>query len=444
MKQSKHDHRKQRASQRLLDRSILLDEREGPPLVRTALLVGALIVALFIFWASITSLEEIEIASGEIIPAEEPRKIQHQTGGIVSELPVREGSMVKAGQLLMRMDLSETESVRQQSQSQLYSLLAQKERLIATLEGRNPNFTRFPPEAALFVADQQEIFNTSKAQKNLALEMAQSQATQSSLAYEQVIMRRSELKQALSLAERDVEITERLVSSGALAPSELSEKQRKVQSLANSLEALTAEANQAQERATEFRIKLDEYRASGIKQLRMDLANTNERIAQAQEQMRRITSNTSRLEIVSPVDGIVHDLRYKTLGTIVPAGAVIMEIIPTGKLPKAQISIDPKSVGSLKVGNPARIKISAYPFDRYGAFVGTLSEISPSTFLNAQGRPYYYGIVEITGRELADSENLDLVAGMTLTADLRTGEKTLMQYLLKPIFASAREAFREK
>lgn len=444
MKKEMNDSRRLRASRRLLDRSVLLDEREGPPLVRIALLFGTAIVCIFLIWASFVQLEEIETANGEIIPAEESRKIQHATGGIVTELPVREGSTVKAGQLLIRMDLADSESVRQQSRNQLHSLRTQRERLVATLENRSPDFRKFPPEAAVFVADQLAIFNTAMTQKNLALDMMNSQAAQSAMAYGQVIMRRTELNRALAAAEEDARITASLVASGAVAQSELIDRQRKIEALSNSIEALSVEAEQAQERAAEYRIKLDEYRAAMNKQLRMDLATTNERIALAEEQEKRLASSENRLEIEAPVDGIVHDIKYKTLGTIVPAGAVIMELIPTGKVPKAQIRIDPKSVGSLKPGNQARIKVSAYPFDRFGAFTGTLTDISASTFTSPEGRSYFQGIIEITGRELESSESLDLVAGMTLVADMRTGEKTLMQYLLKPIFASAREAFREK
>ncbi len=433
-----------RASRRLLNRSVLLDEREGPPLVRIALLFGALIVLLFLVWASFTKLAEIELASGEIVPAEETRKIQHSTGGIVAEIPIREGSIVKAGELLLRMDSADSDLVRQQSQNQVYSLLALKERLSASLENRNPDFRRFSKDAAVFVADQQAIYSANQALASLSLGILQSQASQASMAYERAMMRKTDLDRELAFAKEDTKVTGDLVASGAVSNSELTAKLRKIESLKSDIQAVGIEINQAQERVKEYRAKLDEYRTSSIRQVHMELAGVNERLAQAEEQVKKYTTSTNRLEVLAPVDGVVHALNYKTLGTIIPAGAVILELIPTGKLPKAQIRIDPKSIASLKAGNPARVKISAYPFDRFGAFTGTLTEISAATFPSPDGRTYYRGIVEILGRELTSAEPLPLVAGMTLSADLYTGEKTLLQYLLKPIFASAREAFREK
>jgi adhesin transport system membrane fusion protein len=435
--------RRRRASA-LLDRSVLLDEREGPPLVRGALLFGSIVVALFVLWSAFADLEEIELASGEIVPADDTIKVQHPTGGMVVAILVEEGKLVRAGDTIMRIDATDSESQRIQLRSQLYALKAQRSRLIAQTAGRAPDFSSLPPEASIFVEDQRALFNASQAQASLSLEILESQEGQARMEIERVAGRRKALGRQVALAEEDAAISRELVDQGMAARPELLAKLKVFEGLIEENESLAAEADKAEERLGEISSRIREFRASQIKQGKSELASVNERIAQAETSLSRLETSAGRLELQAPVTGMVHAINYRSPGSVIPPGAVIMELIPTGKMPNAQIRINPSGIGTVNVGHPTRLKISAYPYDRYGAFKGTLNSISPTTFIGGDGKPYYRGIVRIDGRELEHAETLDLVPGMTLSAELLIGKKTLLQYLLKPIFASAREAFREK
>jgi adhesin transport system membrane fusion protein len=248
----------------------------------------------------------------------------------------------------------------------------------------------------------------------------------------------------ISLAEEELALAKAKMEGGLTSREELLSRYRALESLRGDAESYAAEEQKAVERKTEAESKIREYTAALSSSAKKELASVNERIAETESGLFRLETSSGRLEVLAPVSGLIHALAYKTAGTVLSAGALVTEIIPVGDNPKAQIRIDPKSIGSVHPGLAAKIKVSAYPSDRYGAFRGRLAEVSPTTFIGNDGKPYYRGIVEISGRELEDSGPLDLVPGMTLTAELRTGSKTLLDYLLKPIFASARESFREK
>ncbi len=440
----KSQNTKNRYLKQLLDRSILLDESDSPPFLWGILIFLCVIVVLFIIWASIVHIEEIETAAGEVVSSEDVIKIQHPLGGVITDLLVRDGSIVKAGDVLMRLDSRDTDAVREQSLSKLYSLYAQNERLSAILEKRPLTFSSVSEEASVFVKDQTALYKSYMDQYEQLKKTWTNQIKQMDLQIGQLKEQQDSVNRQIELAEQDSELANTMYNKGSLSKSDLLTKMRTLESLREKEIVLESSILKAVQTKQELNDDFERKELDMISRIKDEYADVNEQISYYETQVKRSSLISDRYEVITPTDGVVHGLSYTAVGMVVSPGLTILEILPAGINNKVLARIDPKSIASISYGTTARLKISAYPSDQYGAFLGKLTELSVSTFKTASGFTYYSGMISIESRELNDGEQLLLIPGMVVTVEFITGKKTLMQYLLKPIFSSAREAFHEK
>ncbi len=168
--------------------------------------------------------------------------------------------------------------------------------------------------------------------------------------------------------------------------------------------------------------------------------------SQVQELIHQLEDRFNRLQIVSPVRGYVKDIKIKSKGGIVPAGGIVMEVVPIDDELRVETRISTKDVGHVNLGQPVTVKVASFDFARYGSVSGVLDNISATTYIDeTNGAPYYKGIVKLDTPYVGeDPEQNKIVSGMTVQADIMTGEKTLSQYLLKPIYVSLQQSFRER
>ncbi len=152
-----------------------------------------------------------------------------------------------------------------------------------------------------------------------------------------------------------------------------------------------------------------------------------------------------KMMITSPIKGIVHGLKAHSVGEIIQQAATILEIIPIEEKYFAKIRIQPKDIGFVLVGQDVNLKFDTYEFSRFGGLKGTIMKLSATTFFEKQGAPYYRAVIDLESNYLVvGDKQLPILPGMTLTADIKTGQKTVLEYLLKPIFSSATQAMRER
>lgn len=428
----------------LLDRSILLDESESPPFLWGILIFLCSIVLAFIVWASLVHIEEIETAIGEVVSSEDVIKIQHPLGGVVTEILVKDGSIVKTGDVLIRLDSRDSDAVREQSMSKLLSLYAQNERLSAILEKREPDFSSSAGEASVFVKDQTALYNTYMEQYKQLKKTWTSQVKQADLQITQLKEQQESVNRQIDLAEQDSELANTLYNKGSFSKSDMLAKMRTLESLREKEIVLESTILKAVQNKQELNDEFESKETAMVSGIQDEYAYVNEQIAYYETQVKRSSLLADKSEVITPSDGVVHGLSYTAAGMVVSPGLTILEILPAGLNNKVLARIDPKNIASISYGTAARLKISAYPSDLYGAFLGKLTELSVSTFKTTSGFTYYSGMITIESRELNDGEQLLLIPGMVVSVEFITGRKTLMQYLLKPIFSSAREAFHEK
>lgn len=179
--------------------------------------------------------------------------------------------------------------------------------------------------------------------------------------------------------------------------------------------------------------------------LQKEMSDLQGKINEKREIISRYNAQISRLQIKSPVDGVVHAIEAKTIGNVVEPGKTIMEIVPQKRELMAEIRISTDDIGHIKRDQPVTIKFRTYNFAKFGGLIEKLNEISPMTLLDAKGNPYYKGIIKLSKNHLmGDAKMFPVIPGMTLDAEIKTGQKTIMEYLLKPVYLSAQQALREK
>lgn len=380
---------------------------EATPRATWALYLMLCFVAGAIVWAAVARVDEVTRAEGKVVPDGREQIIASLEGGILSKLIVREGMLVEQGQELVQLDPTRVEAQQNEGQAKRQALMGTLARLVAESTGRP---LRFPDElrgADAVIDGETEAF----AARRLALEEAVG------------VTRRS-----LGLLQRELNMAERMASRGLMSEVEVMRLRRQ----ANDLQL------QIQERINRFR----QEASTEMLKVRTELAQIEEQMVVKQDVLRRTV-------LRSPVRGMVKNIKLGTEGGVVPAGATIMEIVPVGARVLVEARIKPSDIGFVKVGSPAEVKLAAYDYYTYGGLKGTIEYISPDALgeesrTAAQDNTYYRALIRSDVSTLkAKGKPLQVIPGMTASIDIRTGERSVLQFLLKPVLKS-QEAFRER
>lgn len=432
--------------QRFLGQSVLLEETGIPGSVRLVVSVIGVMVSAFIGWAAITSIEESAAAPGEVVPVGQVQVVQHLEGGIISEILVKEGSSVEAGQPLVRLQPALALAELEQMRAREAGLIVRAERLRAFAEERKPDFNSVSdPHYAHLVKDQESIF---QMQENARVTRLRVLADQVEQRQSEIAVLNEQLKTSTKVAglfEEERSMRGTLVEKGLQSKTTYLNVQRQASQAYGDTAKLRGERQKAMEAIAEAQSRIAELTAT----LRMDamaeMGTVTSDLAQVRETLLKLQDRVKRLEITAPVAGIVKGLMAHTVGGVVAPGATVLEIVPENEELVAEIRILTRDIGHVRTGLPVTIKFTSYDYARYGSVSGTLSRISATTFTNAKDPPFYKGVVTLSQAFVGDArENNRILPGMAVDASINTGQKTLLQYLLKPIYSSLHQAFHER
>ena len=374
-------------------KAILLEEASPPIYWQTTVKLIAYSLAIFFIWALFANLDVVATAPGQVMPIQSVKIIQHVDGGRIATIDVVDGQEVKEGQVLMRLNDTEAGAEYQTLSAKYWALFSRVERLRALLGDRKADFSEVPEQYKQLVAEQEFTLKTSK---------------------EQINQLESEIK---ILGE---------VSSirGDLAKEKL----------ATRVQALDAQRNLSQAKAELLR-----YRRANMD----DLNTSSGELAQVEEQMTKLKDRLERVDIVSPVDGVVQDLKFRTVGGVIPPGATLMNVVPIDGKMHAEVRVQPTDIGFVKKGEDARLKLGTYDFMRYGTVQGTVTMVSSYSTLDEKSNPYFKVIVSIPQNYVGDKEKT-IEPGMTVQADIITDRQSVLRYLLRPIYVAFSQGMRER
>ena len=237
---------------------------------------------------------------------------------------------------------------------------------------------------------------------------------------------------------------EQLSKNGTVSRKDLIDSQRDVNRLEGEVRSITAQISEAEKAISEFEYRLQTLSAKTKDDALKELEEVETQISQNKETLLKLKERVDRQSVRAPVRGLVKDLRVNSIGGVIGAGQPIMEIVPLDSSLIVEVRIKPREIGNLKVGQPARVKVSAYDFSRYGVVEGELTFISAATFVD-NDETFYKGRIKLSQNYVGKDPKRNLILpGMVVEADVITGQKTILSYLLKPIHLSLDTAFRER
>jgi multidrug efflux pump subunit AcrA (membrane-fusion protein) len=377
-----------------LAKAILLEEATPPSYMRTTIKLATYSLVIFLIWSFFANLDVVANAAGQVTPIQSVKILQHVDGGRISAINVVDGQRVVEGQVLMRFNATEPTVEFETLNVKFWGLFAKVESLRALLEKREPDYSRVPKQYSQLVADQRRTLTAAR---------------------NQIDQIGAEIKI----------LTEVSSIRGGLAQEKL----------ATRVQALDAERSVGQAQAELLR-----YRKANMD----DLAASSNEMAQTEEQLAKMRDRLERIEVLSPVDGIVQDLKFRTVGGVVPPATVLMNVVPTDGGMHAEVRVSPNDIGFVKVGQKARVKINAYDFMRYGSVEGTVVMISPFSTFDEKQQPYFKVIVSLPKSVVGGDPSKTIQPGMTVQTDVITDKQSVLRYLTRPIYVAFHQGLRER
>lgn len=378
-----------------------------PPLPKSSMVIWIIGLGLLVFfiWAALFKLEEVSTGTGKVIPSSKEQIIQSLEGGILTKLDVKEGDIVEKGTILAQLDPTRFASNVGESQSLLVSSLATSARLRAEVNGTALQFPEIVQKDSQLVREETQLYNTRR--RNL----------------EESI---SDLTTSLTLVQQELRMTEPLVAKGAASEVEVLRLKRQ---------------------ASDLQKQINDTRSQYYVKAREELSKANTDVETQRQIVKGKSDTLNRTVFRAPVRGVVKEIDVMTLGGVIPPNGKIMTIVPLDEQLLIEARISPRDIAFIRPNQQALVKITAYDYAIYGGLHGKVTVISPDTIRDEvkQDQFYYRVYIRTDSDKLRNKQGkaFAITPGMVATVDIRTGQKTVLDYLIKP-FNKAREALRER
>lgn len=435
-----------RARARYLVQSIKLEESGPVNTISGALFASGALVLAMIGWASITHVAEVARAPGEVIPAGMIHDVQHLEGGIVREIRVRNGDRVEKDELLLSLAPASIQAQLDQMRVRRAGLAMQVERLRAVGSG-SPGLDlgdygkQFPN---LAVAER-TIFEAQQASHREELAVVDAQIRQKAEELRRQRNRLASLARQVVLFKEQVNIRTQLAQQKLVARTELLATQSSLAQVESERLGTQDGIAVAESALEESKRRRSEVLARFDRDIDLEAGHVARQLAEVEQDIVRLTDRVKRLEVRAPVGGIVQGLSVTSANAVIDAGQVIMQVVPVNDDLVVEARISPQDIGHVHAGQPAEIKVDSYDASRFGKASGVVDRISPSTFLDERGSPYYLAQIALARPHLGDRpDRFQIIPGMTVEADIQTGDKTIMEYLMKPVSRGFDSAFGER
>jgi adhesin transport system membrane fusion protein len=372
--------------------------------------------------------------------------IQHLEGGILSEIHVTDGQKVKIGDPLALLDLGATGLDRNQIVIQIDGLLLRRVRLSAEIAGTKPEFPANLTKRYPDLTDSElKSFQSRKRQLISALAVYSSQKRQRQLEMKELIARQKSIAANLMLSRERFVMSSDLLEKSLISrmehlalKSEVQTLEGQIAQLVPAMPKMRAAVREVSERSRQVTLTFRRTAAEELGETELALTRNRELLTRAADQVKRTL-------VKSPINGVVKNLRFHTIGGVVGAGDPIMEIVPSGESLVIEARLDPTDIGYVEVGQKATVKLSTYDYIRYGGLEGKVETVAADTSVDPNGIYFYKVVVRTEKAYLGDVHgSLPINPGMQATVDIHTGDKSVIDYLITPVLKLKHEAFRER
>lgn len=423
------------------------DLDQGPRKVVIAMLATvAVFLVAFAVWMTFAKLDIAVNAQGQVVPSSRVQQIQSLEGGIIREVLVKEGQRVQKGDLLVRLADVTYNSELGEAQEKYWSLLASIARLDAESKGVPPRFPREVEENAFaLIGKQTDLWKSRKLAQDSAVETSEQQLRQKQQELAEARSNVTSLDRSYSIVQERMAIEEQLYRSGAGSRSDFLSTQQELTRIDGDLRASRITVSRLRAGVSEAKANLAQVQRGYRADVSQELESLRTEAASLRQVLSSREDRVSRRELRAPKDGIVNRLLISTEGGVAQAGDIIMEIVPVGDLMQVTAKVEPKDIAFLQPGQKALLRVTAFDSSIYGALEGNVQRVGADAILDEKKRPYFEVQVETSeSYKGKNGDSLNISPGMTVDVNINTGERTLMEYLLKPIVKTFDTALTER
>lgn len=422
------------------------------PLIRAGIIGMGVLLAALVVWIAVAPLSGAAVAPGVVKVDLNRKVVQHQEGGIVGQILVRDGSKVRAGDTLLVLKDVRVDSARESVRTQLDAELAKAARLDAE-QSWSPGVV-FPDELAKrrsnarvaeLMRREQSLFRERRAAYTNLVALIRSQITD---AHAEIKARDNQLvadQKAVDLQRQELAVNEKLLKDGFVNPTRLMTLQRNVAEIEGRVGDSQAERARALQKVSDLKLRVEELRTKMMQDAAAELRQSTAQIFELRERLRPTQDAEERLRIAAPIAGEVVDLKFTTIGAVVGPRETILEIVPQNADLVVEARLKPEDISFVRAGADADVRLTAYRQRMTPTVTGKVSYVSADRLVDkADNAPYYVAHVTVSPEALREAGDLKLQAGMPAEVFVKTSSRTALQYLLDPITGFMQRSMRER
>jgi adhesin transport system membrane fusion protein len=399
-----------------------------------------------ILWAAFSEVDERVRGIGHVMPSSDVQVIQSLEGGILNEILVTEGDLVKKDQTVLRISDVQFASEGRGIEAQMMALQAKRARLQAESSGQPfvmpPDIEKKYPDIA---ANEEKLYKSRQDELNTALSIIKDDVREADANLSEVKASIERLAKSKKLLEQQFGIAQRLVAQKAMPEMEGLKLERELNETTGNLSSAEKSQASLEARLSAAKQKEEEKLGAFKSQALGDLNEAESRISSIKENLTSVTDKSNRTELKSPVEGIVQKVYVRTVGGVIQPAQKLIEIVPVADDLMIRAKVAPADVAFLRPGQDVKVKITAYDSSIYGTLDGKLDRISADTVEDAQGNAFFEIDVRTNKNYLGtEAKPLRIFSGMVSETEVITGKRTILTYLMKPVLRTKDRAFTEK
>lgn len=407
--------------------------------------VMALLV-LFMVWAYYSEIEQVTRGDGKVVPSTQIQVIQNLEGGILSEIMIDVGQLVKKDQLLLRIDETRFSSSFKQNRVKYLASKSKAARLEAESNGSNFEVPQeVINEKPQIGVREKELFESRRREFNSSMQRIREQISQRKHEYRELTSKLEELTRTFALLNKELELTRPLVAQGAVSEVEVLHLERQASMMQGEIATIKQSIPKSDSKLQEAQLELRENQLAFFNKAKSELNDVLAELEDVSASAIAIEDRLRRTNVQSPVTGTINRLLVNTVGGVIQPGMDLVEIVPLEDTLVIETNIKPADIAFLRPDQDAKVKFTAYDFTIYGGLEAKLEHISADSITDDKGNSFYLVRLRTSKNYLGPETNpLPIIPGMVASVDILTGKKTILSYLLKPVLRAKYMALREQ